>query len=217
MGQEDTRVYWIIPIAALAIVLVGLYPIILNHQATTIIPNAEIELQGLKKMSCKELAARDSIGSYWTPKNGKYARDTIQDCEDAALAIKEKLRNIRTYGTHQDKIDAGFTQLWFGVYDHEFLPFPKSQAIFTILPGTTANEELFPTEINVIIGYNNTIKVTNLDDTIHIMNSMYGEFDGFMLKPNQTKTFTLNDPGDYGYYSKPWLTGTINVMPLVEE
>ena len=219
MAQEDTRVYWIVPVAALALVLVGLFPFILNHQATTIMPNAQVELQGLKLMSCKEISARDSIGSYWTPKNGKYARDIIQDCKDLALAYKEKLRDIRTTGTHEDKTDAGFTQLWFGVYDHKFLPFSKSMTLFTILPGTISNEELFPTEFNVIVGYNNTIKVTNLDDVGWVVTSNDRDMSFFtgLLAPNDTASFTLREPGSYGYHSKPWLTGTINVLPLEKE
>ena len=212
MEEESALRYWIIPIVCLIIIMGIIFPYILYHQTTVIFPNAVIELDKMKKMSCVEITARNSIGSYLTPDNGKFARDKVLDCKDASNALKEQLRIIRNNATHQEKLDAGFTKLWFGVYDHPKLPFSITPTRVTILPGTMNNSELFPKQLDVIIGYNNTIKWTNLDDTVYFISSDYGEFETGLIKPNETASFTIYNPGTYGYYAKPWLTGTVTVL-----
>lgn len=189
-----------------------IFPYVLYYQNTIVYPNAAIELDEIKKMSCVEITARNSIGSYWTPDNGKFARDKVQDCKDASLALKKELRIIRNNATHQEKLDAGFTKLWFGVYDHPKLPFSITPVQITIFPGTIINSELFPKQLTVIIGYNNTIKWTNLDDTPYFITANHNEFGTGLIKPNETASFTIYESGTYDYYAKPWLTGTITVM-----
>ncbi len=204
--------FWIIPIVSMVIIMGIIFPYVMYYKTTVVFPNAIVELDEIKKMSCKEITARNSLGSYWTPDNGKSARDKVKDCKNASIALKEELRIIRNNATHQEKLDAGFTKLWFGVYDHPELPFTIMPAQVKILPGTLSNSELFPKQLDVIIGYNNTIKWTNLDDTPYFINSDYGEFGTGLIKPNETASFTIYSPGTYGYYAKPWLTGTITVV-----
>lgn len=211
MGENSLR-FWIIPIVCLIIILGIIFPYLLYHKTTVIFPNAVIELDEIKKMSCIEITARNSLGSYWTIDNGKIARDKVQDCKDASKALKEQLRIIRNNATHQEKLDAGFTKLWFGVYDHPKLPFAIMPTQVKLLPGTMNNSELFPKELNVIIGYNNTIKFTNLDDVSYSITADYGEFETGLIKPNETASITIYSPGTYGFYAKPWLTGTITVL-----
>ncbi|MCH8170667.1 MAG: cupredoxin domain-containing protein [Bacteroidetes bacterium] len=81
-----------------------------------------------------------------------------------------------------------------------------------LLPGTMNNSELFPKQLDVIIGYNNTIKFTNLDDVPYSITADYGEFETGLIKPNETASFTIYNPGTYDFYAKPWLTGTITVL-----
>ncbi|KKK61207.1 hypothetical protein LCGC14_3016660, partial [marine sediment metagenome] len=46
-----------------------------------VLPNAEIELLEIKKMSCTEIKAKNSIGRYWTPENGKIGRAMLDSCK----------------------------------------------------------------------------------------------------------------------------------------
>lgn len=211
MGEKSLQ-FWIVPIACMIIIMGIIFPYILYHHTTVISPNAVIELGEIKKMSCDEINVRNALGSYWTVDNGKFAREKVQDCKDASKALTEQLRIIRGNATHQEKLDAGFTKLWFGVYDHPKLPFAITPVQVKILPGTMNNSELFPKQLDVIIGYNNTIKWTNLDDVDYFINSDYGEFETGLIKPNETSSFTIYNPGTYGFYAKPWLTGTITVL-----
>ena len=210
--EESSLRFWIIPIICLVVAMGVIFPFILHHQATVIFPKAAIEIDQLKNMSCDEIKSRNALGSYWTTENGKFARDKVVDCKNALKALKEKLRIIRNNATHQEKLDAGFTKLWFGVYDHPKLPFSITPTRVTILPGTMNNSELFPKQLDVIIGYNNTINWTNLDDTPYFITADHNKFGTGLIKPNETASFTIYESGTYGYYSKPWLTGTITVM-----
>jgi len=210
MGENSLR-FWIIPIVSLIVMMGIIFPYVLYYKDTVVFPNATIELDEIKKMSCKEITARNSIGSYWTPNNGKFARDKVQDCKDVSISLKEQLREIRKNATHQEKLDAGFTKLWFGVYDHPKLPFALMPVQIKLLPGTMNNPELFPKQLDVIIGYNNTIKFTNLDNATYSITADYGEFETGLIKPNETSSITIYDAGTYGFYAKPWLTGTITV------
>ncbi len=210
--EENSLRYWIIPIVSMIAVMGVIFPYILYHQTTVVFPNAVVELDEIKNMSCTEVTSRNALGSYWTPDNGKFARDKVEDCKDALKALKEKLRIIRNNATHQEKLDAGFTKLWFGVYDHHKLPFSITPTQVIILPGTLLNSELFPKQLDVIIGYNNTIKWTNLDDTAYFINSDYGKFETGLILPNETASFTIYESVTYVYYAKPLFTFKITVL-----
>jgi len=210
--QEGSKVFWIFPILCLVIVIGVIFPFILYHLHTEVYPNAEVEIVELKAMSCPEIQARNAIGSYWTPTNGKFAFNKVQDCKDISDALKEELRIIRTNGTHQEKIEAGFTKLWFGVYDHPKLPHLQVAAQVKRPMGTTGNNDWQHTEVFVIIGYNNTIVFTNEDDTGTWFTSNVREFSTSLLKPNQSESIVISQPGTYGYHSAPWETGTITAV-----
>lgn len=207
--------FWIIPCIALIFVIVILGGLI-EYKINTIMPNAEIELQEIKKMSCEQVTARNALGSYWTPKNGAFARDKVKDCIDADKVYKEKLRDIRTVGTHEEKLKVGFTKLWFGVYDHPDLAFLKTKSIIPIPLGTIKNKELYPSEITVIAGYNSTIVFQNEDRVMFwIEPDFYGNFTGGVIQPSEELIVNFVKPGEYGFHSHPWLRGTITVLDLL--
>lgn len=80
--------FWIIPLVALLIgSSIGGFTI--YHKYTVTIPAAEIELLELREMSCDEITARNSLGSYQLPGNGVFASDKVDACIDAENAIKE--------------------------------------------------------------------------------------------------------------------------------
>lgn len=210
--NEDSLRYWLIPILCMTIVIGLIFPYILYNQQTVVFPNAALELDELKNMQCDELTAKNALGSYWTRNNGKFARDKIGDCKDAKESYQKNLTDIRREGTHQEKLDAGFEKLWFGVYDHPDLPFRKVLSIIPIPLGTVTNETLYPSEITVISSYNDTIKFVNEDVVGIWLSEDYGKFGFALIQPNETASIQVSEPGMYGYYSKPWLTGTLTVL-----
>lgn len=209
--DEDSRLFWLIPITALIIGFV-MFGYMMEIKINNILPNAAIELDEIKSMSCPEIKVKNSIGNYWARENGVFARDKIQTCIDAEDAHKAKLKSIRQTGTHQDKIDAGFTKLWFGVYDHPDLSFSPVPGVIKIIHGTEHGFSNFiPYDTTVIIGYNNTIKFPNETDMGFIIQENHGLFITKLIGPNQTDSITINDPGEYEYFAKPWMTGKIIV------
>ncbi|QLH10837.1 hypothetical protein [Nitrosarchaeum sp. AC2] len=95
--EEDTLRFWIIPIICLVAVM-GLFVIILSYQFNTAMPNAAIELEEMRKMSCDEIKAKDALNRYWSKDNSKYGKDKVGGCVAAELAItnaeKEKLDKL---------------------------------------------------------------------------------------------------------------------------
>jgi len=210
--NEDSRQYWVIPIVCLVVVLV-IVGVLLEHKINTILPNAAIELDGIKGMSCEQVKSRDSTGSYWTPGNGVIARDMISVCKEADDNYKDKLRTILREGTHQEKIDAGFTKLWFGVYDHEYLSFkPKPSLVKIVHTDKHGFSEFNPQNITVIIGYNNTIKFQNESDGVYIIQENNSQFVTKQIKTGSIVSLTINEPGQYEYFAKPWMTGKVIVL-----
>ena len=88
--DEDSMRFWIIPILAI-IGVAMIFAFSLDHKYNTIIPNAAIELDDIKQMSCIDLSKRNSMGSYWTPQNGKIAREKVDVCKDMATAERTTL------------------------------------------------------------------------------------------------------------------------------
>lgn len=183
------------------------------EKITTVIPNAEIELYELQQMSCPQIKERNEMGSYWLPSNGLFARGMIDSCLAIEADHKKTLKGILKIGTHQEKIDAGFTKLWFGVYDHSDLPFKTKQSIVKIIHTNEHGiSEFSPGYITVIIGYNNTIKFENESDDVYIIQENYNAFTTEQIKIGSTASITLNKVGEYEYFAKPWMIGTINVL-----
>ena len=80
-----------------------------------------------------------------------------------------------------------------------------------------------PPFIKVILGVNNTVSWTNLDNSSHFIESDSNTDPAFenatsitqtpLLQENGVFTFTFEQPGEYGYHSQPWLRGTVEVLP----
>lgn len=217
MADRYEKLFWIIPLSALVLAsIIGAGAI--EYKINTILPNAEIELLELKKMSCPEIKARNAFGSFDIPSNGEFAREKIDSCKEADLLYKAKLKNILRSGTHEDKIKAGFVKLWFGEYDHIDYPVIKKTGQIVYPEGSVieGSEFLGDDTINVIIGYNNTVTVTNKDDTAHVFamdDPQYYEYSSpGVILPNATHTITFDHSGIYKFHSHPWLTGTVKVF-----
>jgi hypothetical protein len=79
--------FWIIPLIAFIIGgMMGAQGIYMKY--TISIPNGIIELEEIKEMNCIEITQRNSLGSYWTPSNGKFARAIVDNCK--VLATDER-------------------------------------------------------------------------------------------------------------------------------
>ena len=124
--SENSLHFWIIPIIAL-VMGVAVLGYVLDQKINVIIPNSIVERDELNSMDCPQIKSRHAIGSYWTPSNGEFAREKVKSCLDAEAAYKSNLKEILKTGTHQEKLDAEFTKLWFGVYDHPDLSFLRVQ------------------------------------------------------------------------------------------
>lgn len=207
MVDRHEKLYWIIPITALIIgTMMGVVAI--EYKINTILPNAEIELYEIKSMSCTEITARNSIGSYQIPDNRSFADKKVDTCSEAKKTYKSDLKDILNKGTDQNKKDAGFTKLWFGVWDHPDLRFISINGEIVI----PANPELFVKNTIVIKGYNNTVNFQNKDDTTHIIQDMKSRWSTIIL-PDETASVTLDKYGVHEYFSKPGQQAEITVFP----
>jgi len=75
--------FWIIPILAMiAGCIIGAGAI--EYKVNTIWPNAIIELDEIKSMSCEEAKEKNASGRYLTPSNGIKLRSMVDACPDAA-------------------------------------------------------------------------------------------------------------------------------------
>lgn len=73
--------FWIIPIVALvsgSIIGVGA----IEYEINTKWPNAAIERDGLKNLSCPEIMLKASLNKFWSPQNGKIGRGMSEICVD---------------------------------------------------------------------------------------------------------------------------------------
>jgi hypothetical protein len=97
--------FWIIPLIAFIIGgMMGAQGIYMKY--TISIPNGIIELEEIKEMNCIEITQRNSLGSYWTPSNGKFARAIVDNCK--VLAIDERtMLNGASYDDLLSMIDHG--------------------------------------------------------------------------------------------------------------
>jgi len=114
--DENSRYFWIIPIAAFILGgTIGAGAI--EYKVNTVWPAAAIEAVELKDMSCSEIKDFNSIGKYWVPDNGKYAREKVEVCIEAEkaeiLRIKDKCEGL----------------------EHNWLPETKTCELTTIYPG----------------------------------------------------------------------------------
>ena len=91
--QEDTLKFWIIPIACFA--MVGIFfAFSLEHKFNVVMPNAVLEVEEMKNMSCKQIKEKDSRGSYWTPENSALGREMNSNCTDIIKAESKRIRDL---------------------------------------------------------------------------------------------------------------------------
>jgi len=66
--EENSLHYWIIPIISM-IAVVAIFSFSLDYKLNTIFPNAELERQEIKEMSCPEILLKDASNRYWSSEN----------------------------------------------------------------------------------------------------------------------------------------------------
>ena len=77
--EEDSLRFWIIPILCL-IGTMAIFSITMEYKINTILPNAELERQEMKEMSCPEILQKDAASDYWTPENSKIGKAKAVSC-----------------------------------------------------------------------------------------------------------------------------------------
>ena len=56
------------------------------------------------------------------------------------------------------------------------------------------------------------MKFKNESDVAFSIQENDGQFFTDLIKPNETASLTIIEPGQYKYFAKPWMTGTITVV-----
>jgi len=77
--EEDALRFWIIPIICLVVVM-GFFAFSLDYKINTIFPNAELERQKIKEMSCPEILLKDAANRYWTSENAQIGKVKALSC-----------------------------------------------------------------------------------------------------------------------------------------
>ena len=109
-----------------------------------------------------------------------------------------------------------YTQKPFDV-KYDYINNPKEDAS-VIIPKGASNPDCgkcyVPSVIKVVLGVNNTIRWTNLDDASSSVISDKGFFNSGSILPNQTWSFVFQKVGSYQYHSDlhPWMKGEVIVM-----
>jgi hypothetical protein len=92
--EEDSRKYWIIPIVCFIVIAGIIFPYSLVHKYDVVLPNAAIEREEMKNMTCPQIMAKDSLNNYWNPTNSKIGRDMTAICKEL---IKKESTGISPY------------------------------------------------------------------------------------------------------------------------
>jgi len=71
--------FWVIPILAMVVGCIGVAGAI-EYKVNTVWPNAVIELDEIKSMSCEEAKEKNASGRYATPSNGMQLRSMVDAC-----------------------------------------------------------------------------------------------------------------------------------------
>jgi plastocyanin len=79
----------------------------------------------------------------------------------------------------------------------------------------TSSKGFFPNTITVVLGVNNTVVWTNMDNSPHTVTSNGGSFDSGNMAPGQAYTYTFTTAGTYAYHCTyhPWMVGSVVVKP----
>ena len=109
-----------------------------------------------------------------------------------------------------------YTQKPFEV-KYDYIINPKDE-VSVIIPKGASNPNCekcyIPTVIKIVLGVNNTVKWTNLDDAPSSVLSDKRFFDSGPILPNQTWSFVFQKVGSFTYHSEPhpWMKGEVIVM-----
>ena len=77
--EEDSLHYWIIPIICI-VAMIGIFTVSLDYKVNTIFPNAALEIQEIKEMSCEEILLKDAANDYWTSENAEVGKAKAVGC-----------------------------------------------------------------------------------------------------------------------------------------
>ena len=86
--EEDSLRFWITPIVFL-IVGFGIFAIVVEYNLNTKVPNAVVELEEMRTMSCEEIESKNTKNRYWSLENRVFGDGKASSCADAAAAIKK--------------------------------------------------------------------------------------------------------------------------------
>jgi len=77
--EENSLHYWIIPIISM-IAVIAIFSFSLDYKLNTIFPNAELERQEIKEMSCPEILLKDTSNRYWSSENREMGKAKAVSC-----------------------------------------------------------------------------------------------------------------------------------------
>ncbi|GBH34255.1 hypothetical protein NZNM25_10460 [Nitrosopumilus zosterae] len=62
------------------VIVVAIFSFALDYKINTIFPNAELEREEIKKMSCPEILQKDSSNRYWSSENREIGKAKAAGC-----------------------------------------------------------------------------------------------------------------------------------------
>lgn len=79
----------------------------------------------------------------------------------------------------------------------------------------SSDKSYSPKNSTIVIGWNNTVSWTNLDDATSSVTSDWNLFDSGPILPGNDWHHSFECAGNYGYHSEPhpWMKGSIRVLP----
>ena len=77
--EENSLHYWIVPIVCM-IAVIGIFSFSIDYKVNTIFPNAELERQEIKEMSCPEILLKDASNRYWASENREIGKAKAISC-----------------------------------------------------------------------------------------------------------------------------------------
>ncbi|QLH05837.1 hypothetical protein [Nitrosopumilus ureiphilus] len=86
--EESSLRFWIIPVICL-VVVIGIFASVLAYQFNVAMPNAVVEMEELRKMSCDQIKEKNAVNRYWSKTNSEYGNNKAKGCTDAEMAIKQ--------------------------------------------------------------------------------------------------------------------------------
>ena len=224
MSHEDSRTYWIIPVAAFVLAAVIVIPSLSEYYFVAM-PDAKNDLKLMNSMSCDGIKLLASENYVSVPENRKLLRDKIENCAEIDLAYKSKLTKIYELGTREDKINAGFT---FDLYngwqhpakrfqlDEELLEKERSKLIKPVIVDIPKNlredDSVNMPYLTLVKHVNNTVIFKNNDSVQHWFDEDDGYWHVGIMEPGESFTITL-DVGNYTYSNHPNHQGFFLVLP----